>query len=202
MATLTSQIASLIAYANETTGKADTKLGDAVKSLADGYKGGGTDYPLPTITDADALPSKLTALIAYSNGITGKADATIGDAVRSLVEGYSKVETEQVTIKYKNPIIKMGYTLDENGALVKSTWMYYADYIEICGESFVARNGYNYRYALYSDKNEESVMLVGVNNGYAQTIKIPQGAKYIRFTIQGNESYNMVLTVPKGSVPQ
>lgn len=88
MARLDAQIQALINYANETTGKADTQLGDAVKSLADGYKGGGTEYPLPTITDADALSSKLTALIAYANGITGKGDATIGDAVKSLVEGY------------------------------------------------------------------------------------------------------------------
>lgn len=41
MATLTNQIKALIDFANETTGKADTRLGDAVKSLADGYKGGG-----------------------------------------------------------------------------------------------------------------------------------------------------------------
>lgn len=43
---------------------------------------------LLTITNADALSSQLTALIAYANSITGKADATIGDAVKSLVEGY------------------------------------------------------------------------------------------------------------------
>lgn len=48
----------------------------------------GSAPELPTINDSDALSSKLTALIAYANGITGKADATIGDAVRSLVEGY------------------------------------------------------------------------------------------------------------------
>lgn len=41
MATLTNQIEALIAYANETTGKSDTHLGDAVKSLADGYGQGG-----------------------------------------------------------------------------------------------------------------------------------------------------------------
>lgn len=41
MATLKSQIESLIAYANETTGKSDTHLGDAVKSLVDGYGQGG-----------------------------------------------------------------------------------------------------------------------------------------------------------------
>lgn len=44
MATLTSQIQALIAYANETTGKGDTQLGDAVKSLVDGYGQGDGSY--------------------------------------------------------------------------------------------------------------------------------------------------------------
>lgn len=103
MATLTSQIEALITYANETTGNEDVRLGDAVKSLADGYKGGGTEYPLPTITDADSLPSQLTALIAYANGITGKVDATIGDAIRSLVEGYGgggRLPSEYQEVEY------------------------------------------------------------------------------------------------------
>lgn len=46
----------------------------------------------PTIDDSDTLSSKLIALIAYANSITHKADATIGDAVRSLVEGYGGVK--------------------------------------------------------------------------------------------------------------
>lgn len=67
MATLTSQIESLIAYANETTGKADTKLGDAVKSLADGYGGG--DDVTKTILEGTApevvIPEGVTALRSY-----------------------------------------------------------------------------------------------------------------------------------------
>lgn len=88
MATLTSQIQALITYANEVTGKNSASLGDAVKALADGYNGGGTDYTLPYITDAGSLGSQLTALIAYANGITGENDTTIGDAVRNLAEWY------------------------------------------------------------------------------------------------------------------
>ena len=41
MATLKSQIQGLIDYANETTGAGDTLLGDAVKTLCDGYGQGG-----------------------------------------------------------------------------------------------------------------------------------------------------------------
>lgn len=44
MARLDEQIQALINYANETTGKSDTHLGDAIKSLSDGYgQGGGSD---------------------------------------------------------------------------------------------------------------------------------------------------------------
>lgn len=35
------QMSALLAYANEVTGASDTKLGDAVYSLAEGYGGGG-----------------------------------------------------------------------------------------------------------------------------------------------------------------
>lgn len=38
---LSSKIQALINYANETTGAGDTRLGDAVKTLCDGYGGGG-----------------------------------------------------------------------------------------------------------------------------------------------------------------
>lgn len=50
---LSSKIQALINYANETTGAGDTRLGDAVKTLCDGYGGGGGgptfyDYIMPT----------------------------------------------------------------------------------------------------------------------------------------------------------
>lgn len=45
MATLKSQIQGLIDYANETTGAGDTLLGDAVKTLVEGYGGGEPSIP-------------------------------------------------------------------------------------------------------------------------------------------------------------
>lgn len=50
---LSSKIQALINYANETTRAGDTRLGDAVKTLCDGYGGGGGgptfyDYLMPT----------------------------------------------------------------------------------------------------------------------------------------------------------
>ena len=73
MTTLTSKIEALIAYANETTGKSDTKLGDAVKSLADGYGGGGDENFLRlmdgSLTGDIVIPESVTALrnSAFSN---------------------------------------------------------------------------------------------------------------------------------------
>lgn len=78
---LSDEIRALTAFANETTGKGDTLLGDAVKTLCDGYgKGGGggedEDEAMPLISEKtvsassyatyDTLTSFLTA---YSSEI-------------------------------------------------------------------------------------------------------------------------------------
>lgn len=49
----------------------------------------------PTLT-GDSFPAKLSALLAYSNGVTGAGDVRLGDAIRTLCEGYGGGETDIV----------------------------------------------------------------------------------------------------------
>lgn len=81
------KIQALIDFANETTEAGDERLGDAVKTLCDGYNGGGS-APSAFPTLSGEMSSKLDALLAYSNGVTGAGDTRIGDAIRTLCEGY------------------------------------------------------------------------------------------------------------------
>ncbi len=57
---------ALIAYANGVTGAGDTRLGDAIKTLADGYGQGGE--PLETIT-INGTYSNGATIAEYLNGI-------------------------------------------------------------------------------------------------------------------------------------
>ena len=74
MATLTSRIEALIAYANETTGMGDKTLGEAVKTLAYGYGTGGyvligdiklreTSNVFTIVTNKNALPKSIMVQI-------------------------------------------------------------------------------------------------------------------------------------------
>lgn len=51
----------LLQYANNTTGEADSTLGDAVKRLADGYGGGGGDTLRPVYTEEFTLNEDYTS---------------------------------------------------------------------------------------------------------------------------------------------
>lgn len=59
---LTDAITSLTEYANGITGKSDTNLPDAVRSLADGYGGGGTAYPFLVSYERIDVTEDLTAM--------------------------------------------------------------------------------------------------------------------------------------------
>lgn len=58
---LTDAITSLTTYANSITGKSDTTLPDAVRSLADGY-GGGTTYPFLVSYEKIDVTEDLTSM--------------------------------------------------------------------------------------------------------------------------------------------
>lgn len=81
---LTDAINALTTYANSITGKSDTNLPDAVRSLADGYGGGSFEYEegtytpatdeLPTITFANSH-SKAPDIIIFAD-VSAQASAT------------------------------------------------------------------------------------------------------------------------------
>jgi len=70
MATLTSEIQALITYANEVTGEADTTLGEAVHTLADGYGQGGGDEMAKGLIDGSltnvVIPNGVTSIRDYA----------------------------------------------------------------------------------------------------------------------------------------
>ena len=59
---LTDAINALTAYANGITGKSDANLPDAVRSLADGYGGGGTTYPFLVSYERIDVTEDLTSM--------------------------------------------------------------------------------------------------------------------------------------------
>lgn len=85
---LSDEIRALITFANETTEAGDTKLGDCVKTLCEGYNGGKNLPSSPLVVPQGAISSRLAALLAYANETTGAGDTTMGDAIRTLCEGY------------------------------------------------------------------------------------------------------------------
>ena len=82
------KIQALIDFANETTEAGDVTLGDAVKTLADGYNGGANVPSAPLVIPSGEMSAKLAALLAYSNEVTGAGDTRMGDAIKTLCEGY------------------------------------------------------------------------------------------------------------------
>ena len=74
---LTDSINALTQYANETTGKQDITLSDAVGSLVEGYGGGGELYPVAT----DIVTKYLGRNLSTGNGlfVHGKVDYTTGE---------------------------------------------------------------------------------------------------------------------------
>lgn len=65
LTSIKSQITSLITYANTTTGKSDTTIGDAIDSLVDGYGGGGGN---PEIVEELCTLTTDTSLMDLING--------------------------------------------------------------------------------------------------------------------------------------
>lgn len=73
------QRSALLAYANETTGVGDTRLGDAVRTLVDGYgQGGSTLDGIPTVTDSSK--SMAYMLSAIKNGTAKSGTKTWTEA--------------------------------------------------------------------------------------------------------------------------
>lgn len=66
---LTDAINALTTYANETTGKSDTTLSDAVESLVDGYGGGGSSFDANAWVDGSFTPKK----IVFNADLNGKS---------------------------------------------------------------------------------------------------------------------------------
>lgn len=93
---LSDEIRALITYANEKTQAGDTTLGGAVKTLCDGFGGGGNVPSSPFPVPRGPLSSRLAALLTYANETTGAGDTSIGDAVRALVDGYGAGTKELV----------------------------------------------------------------------------------------------------------
>lgn len=107
LSTIGSEAEALLAYANDVTGASDSRLGDAVRTLADGYGHGGE--PLETIT---------------INGTYTKGD-TIAEYLNSILSnlGY----TRGVILK-KAPIASSGYIAAiipfQNGAVTGTPHRY------------------------------------------------------------------------------
>lgn len=89
---LSDKIRALITYSNEITENGDTKLGDCVRTLVQGYNGGSNVPSSPLAIPTGPLSSRLASLLAYANETTGVNDTLLGDAIRTLCEGFGNEE--------------------------------------------------------------------------------------------------------------
>lgn len=87
----------LLEYANETTGQSDVSIGDAIKTLADGYGGGGTSYfnnvyAYGNCTARANLIVRQTPLYislpVYSMAMVERKEITMSKPARPLIQGY------------------------------------------------------------------------------------------------------------------
>lgn len=85
---LSDEIRALIDYANATTENGDTRLGDCIRTLVEGYNGGNNIPSSPLVIPTGAISSRLASLLAYANEATGAEDTRIGDAIKTLCDGY------------------------------------------------------------------------------------------------------------------
>lgn len=81
---LTNTINALTAYANKITGKSDTTLSDAVKSLVDWYDGDGGEILITPQIQGKPLTTAITSLITYVNTVTGQSDQTLLGCITTL----------------------------------------------------------------------------------------------------------------------
>ena len=86
---ITPKIRALIQYANEKTGAADTTLGDAVKTLCDGYGGGGGGYYEGTFILSSN--TNTTPLLTHNLGTTRLllTIELVADTRQAVTSGYS-----------------------------------------------------------------------------------------------------------------
>lgn len=113
MTKLSEQIQSLLTYANGVTGEEDTTLGDAVRTLADGFGGGGEDENLAKLIDRSitsiVIPSSVTSIgqnaFTYCNSLK---EVTIPSSVTLINASAfaSLASLEKVT--FSEGLIKIG----------------------------------------------------------------------------------------------
>jgi len=142
------QITALTTYANGITGASDTRLGDAVRTLAAGYgQGGGVDTSNDTVT-ADSLKKGVTAHDADGNPVTGTlphlgaavgAELTFSSA--SYFNGAITLALNNSVEFWKNAIANAYVTITNEQATEKLGTAAASDVAE--GKTFTSCNGVN-----------------------------------------------------------
>lgn len=135
------KIQALIDLANETTEAGDVTLGDAVKTLADGYNGGANAPSSPLVIPSGEMSAKLAALLAYSNEVTGAGDTRMGDAIKTLCEGWGGGSD----LVFYDRLVGDGVAYIDTGVRIAATDVIYMEVK--CGVKnaafFGARSSYN-----------------------------------------------------------
>ena len=105
LAEIKSKADALIDYANDITGAEDTTLGDAVKTLADGYGGGSSEYPKLIWS---------TEYVLEADGTGTASDEMITNITQSDIEPYHQY-LFKITLKEKSEASTLTtYMLDNN----------------------------------------------------------------------------------------
>ena len=171
------KIQALIDYANETTEAGDVTLGDAVKTLADGYNGGANVPSAPLVIPSGEMSAKLAALLAYSNEVTGAGDTRMGDAIKTLCEGYGH-EDELILYDWCKPT----QATIKTGLFASKTLK-----IEVIARREADSSGYTFAFGYRSGSASASTtawVIGGTTSGFIRmhsnvSFTIPVGAKVL-----------------------
>lgn len=200
---LTDSINALTAYANETTGKSDTTLSDAVGSLVEGYGGDSsatqhtisltlwddTTATIPVYYDDSLLDTIITSSkpLMYNN-------KQIAQASLDNVSWYNPVRIPLNTQLVDFTKVKDHYSLDNStGEETEYQWSSITDYILIDPDATFSYLNYRWYGLYFYDTNKDYIEHFSPDNDPSGTLEndivrgtlncknIPSNATYMRF---------------------
>ena len=148
---------------------------------------------------ATPLTDAINALTAYANGITGKSDTNLPDAVRSLADGYGGGSLPSVISDIKGGSFSFDVNKSSNyvhiphslGA-VPTAFLIWTDDIDVTTEA----NGIIIRGAFVVDKSADGRVTsylhqIGTSNGKFNQYTRSVGASYAAYANADYISYNV-----------
>lgn len=129
------------------------------------------------VLEEGALEEKMRSLIQSSNQITGKSDATLTDAIQSLVDGYGGGSAYSTNIHDPSKDILNTYISDSNGNQIAYNGWSSTDFIAVSPDvKYLLIQGNLDKYNAFYTENRTYI------TSFRGASVIPDNAKYFRIS--------------------